>query len=264
MSLLQSIVRHKKEEIAFRKTQVSISHLMSQSQFERGCHSLTEALTRADMPGVIAEFKRKSPSLPELNPNGSCEAICKGYQTAGAAAVSILTDHAYFGGADEDVLSVHPQLDIPILRKEFIIDPYQVVESKSIGADVILLIASILSRDEAQSLANIASECGLEVILEIHSREEIGHWHESMHCIGVNNRNLSTFTTDVGLSRQLFPFLPSDSIKIAESGLHSPSVVRDLFEQGYKGFLMGEYFLKQSSPQQALSTFLLNVNASVC
>ena len=264
MSVLHSIVEHKKAEVALRKTQVPVSKLTNHAGFQRESISLTQALTDTTKPGILAEFKRKSPSLPNLNPSGDCGNTCAGYQAAGAAAVSILTDHEFFGGSDVDVSEGRENLHIPILRKEFIIDPYQVVEAKSSGADVILLIAAILSRDEARSLAKVAAECGLQVILEIHTKEEIGHWHESMHCIGVNNRNLSNFTTDVGLSHQLFQFLPTDAVKISESGLHSASIVGDLYTQGYRGFLMGEYFLKQLSPQEALSTFLHEVNAKIC
>jgi indole-3-glycerol phosphate synthase len=207
--------------------------------------------------GIIAEHKRRSPSRAVINQKIALPEVVAGYEQAGAGALSVLTDSTYFGGSLEDLLLARACTDLPILRKEFILDPYQVVEARAYGADAILLIAALLDRPAIEALSGLARELGLEVLLEVHSAEELEQaWVPGLDMIGVNNRNLKTFEVSLDTSRQLAPLIPDSALRISESGLGEAAQLRELKTLGYGGFLMGESFMKQPSPGEALKLFL--------
>lgn len=209
--------------------------------------------------GIIAEFKRKSPSKGWFNPDARADIIPQSYALAGASALSILTDSPYFGGNTDDLQQARATTDCPILRKDFIIDEYQILESRLIGADAILLIAAALDLKTCIAFTRLAHELGLEVLLEIHSENELDYISCSPDMTGVNNRHLGTFHTDVASSFALAERLPSDMVKVSESGISSPSTVRSLREAGYRGFLIGETFMRTPSPADTLSTFIQSI-----
>lgn len=218
-------------------------------------HSLTSALNKS-ATGIISEFKRKSPSLGWIKEEAQPEDIIPGYTANGASALSILTNDPYFGGKPEFVTRARSLADIPILRKDFIIDEYQVFESRKIGADVILLIAACLSKEECQLLARRAKELDLEVLLEVHEERELDYICDGVSAVGVNNRNLHTFKTDITTSFQLERLIPDEFTKISESGLHHAEDIRLLRSAGFRGFLMGERFMKSDNPAKALGELI--------
>jgi len=256
MDILNTIVNRKREEVAFRKSKVKESTLTKSEGFGKIYHSLSEYIKHPEKSGIIAEFKRRSPSKPNINLNADVMQVTSGYTSAGASALSVLTDVDFFGGKDADLQFVRSVNDIPILRKDFVIDPYQIIEAKSLGADAILLIAEILTKNEINELSKIAGECGLEVLMEIHTADQIPKYHERIRNIGVNNRNLKTFKTDIQYSRDIFPQLPAEAVKVSESGLDDPEIVASLMRYGYQGFLIGEYFMKTNDPGQTCKSFI--------
>jgi indole-3-glycerol phosphate synthase len=218
-------------------------------------------LRREDKSGIIAEFKRKSPSKGIINNSSTVEKTSIGYMQAGASGLSILTDTEFFGGKNEDLLEARKFNFCPILRKDFVIDEYQIIEAKSIGADCILLIAAILTPEKTQQLAQFAKKLGLEVLLEVHDATEIANFVCSeIDIVGVNNRNLKTFETSIGLSKELADKIPSQFLKISESGLSNPADVAELKTYGYEGFLLGEHFMRQSKPELACKQFIEKLN----
>lgn len=258
MSILADIVAAKQKEVEERKGFYPTRLLEQSIFFPTRPLSLRKYLMRADLCPLVAEFKRKSPSKGMINAYAPVERTTIGYMQAGAAALSILTDKTFFGGTNEDLMTARKYNLCPILRKDFILDEYQVVESKSIGADVILLIASILDIDRVRRLTALAHELGMEVLLEIHNEEE---YHAHSECeadvIGVNNRNLRTFEVSIGVSQALAQVIDKGRIKISESGLSSPATLVELQkEYGYNGFLMGENFMKHSRPEMAARSFV--------
>ncbi|MEO7044211.1 MAG: indole-3-glycerol phosphate synthase TrpC [Ferruginibacter sp.] len=255
MNILDKIIEYKKEEIAVRKTLTPEEELKDSEYFERTPLSLCESLLQKNATSIISEFKRKSPSKGFINADANIVEVTKAYTQNGASGLSILTDQHFFGGTSEDLLSARFN-NIPILRKEFIIDPYQVISSKAMGADVILLIAACLSINEVKDLAAFAKELKLEVLLELHDEDEIGHICPDVDMIGINNRNLKTFEVDINRSIALSKLLPADKIKIAESGIDASATVLKFKEAGYKGFLMGEAFMKNKQPGEALKNFV--------
>jgi indole-3-glycerol phosphate synthase len=198
--------------------------------------------------GIIAEFKRKSPSKGWIHEDADVVEVASGYCDAGAAGISILTDTPWFGGVVQDVLAARPHVSCPVLRKDFIIDEYQLFEAKSMGADVILLIAAALTVDECEKLAFKAKALDLEVLLEVHNKEELGHCNDAVDMVGVNNRNLKTFEVSTAVSFELAPLIPDKFVKVSESGLSDTATLRELMAVGYQGFLMGETFMKHSDP----------------
>ena len=202
--------------------------------------------------GIIAEFKRKSPSKGWIHEDADVVEITSAYCEAGAAGLSILTDTPWFGGVLQDVISARPHVSCPVLRKDFVIDEYQLYEAKAMGADVILLIAAALTIDECKQLAYKAKELDLEVLLEVHNQEELGHCNEAVDMVGVNNRNLKTFEVTTAVSFELAPLIPDRFVKISESGLSDPATLRELMDVGFQGFLMGETFMKQPDPAEEL------------
>ena len=210
--------------------------------------------------GIIAEHKRRSPSKDIINNNHSVEDVVLGYQNAGACGISVLTDGKYFGGSLDDLLLAKAAINIPLLRKEFIIDEYQILESKAHGADVILLIASVLTRQEIKNLSEFGQSLGLEILLEVHNLEELEKSIlPSLDLIGVNNRNLKTFEVNLDYSKQLASKIPDEFVKISESGISSAEVVKELQQFGYQGFLMGEHFMKTKNPGEAAANFIKQV-----
>lgn len=261
MNILDTIVKRKKEEIAERKANTSVSVLEQRIAFSRPCHSLSGFITDPNKSGIIAEFKKKSPSRPNINLDANAVKITSGYERAGASACSILTDIDFFGGSDFDLVSAREVLHIPVLRKDFVVDPYQIIEAKSLGADAILLIAEILTKQEIEDLSSVAVSLGLEVLMEIHTGEQLEKYHDNIRNIGVNNRNLKTFTTDIQYSIELYPHLPSDTVKVSESGISDANIVVELMKVGYQGFLIGENFMKTADPGQSAADFVAAIKS---
>ena len=250
MNILDTIIAHKKKEVAALKKEQPVKELEKSGFFSAPCLSLKAALLKEEGPGIIAEFKRRSPSKGILNNRVTVEQMTKMYAEHGAAGLSVLTDPSFFGGSLEDLQAARQQR-IPILRKEFIIDEYQVVEARAYGADCILLIAACLSPFEVKQLARKARELGMEVLLELHDSSELGHLCAETDMAGVNNRNLKTFEVDLQHSVKLAEKIGNDWIKVAESGIHDASAVRYLKASGFRGFLIGEHFMKQEDPEKA-------------
>lgn len=259
-NILQEIAAHKRKEVATRKETIPVKLLQQSPHYSAPTLSLSQYLARADKSGVIAEFKRKSPSIPNLHLYAEAEQITIGYMRAGASALSVLTDQFYFGGNLEDLKTARKFNFCPILRKDFMLDPYQIHEARSAGADAILLIASLLSAKEAQDLADLANELGMEVLLEVHNEEEIGHWSENMQLIGVNNRNLKTFETRIEHSIELHAKLPSAALKVSESGIKTPADASRLLEAGFDGLLIGGQFMEHAHPEKACLKFIKELN----
>ena len=257
MSILEKIIAAKQIEVATRKAQISIANLTSGQLFETKCYSLVQSLQATGSSGVIAEFKRKSPSKGLFSASAKSSVICPGYQKAGAAGISILTDHEFFGGELADIEEARPLVSLPILRKDFVIDEYQIIEAKGIGADVVLLIAAALSVQACQRLSLFAKSLGLEVLLEVHNKEELFDFvNDEVDLLGVNNRNLKTFETNIELSKELADLIPAKFAKVAESGLNSVQQVKELRDYGYCGFLIGETFMKESDPAKQCADFI--------
>ena len=259
MDILEEIVVHKRIEVAEQKEQTparklyaEVERIMSEGITKR---SLSQALTEDDF-GIIAEFKRKSPSKGWIKEDGKPEIIPPSYEQAGAAALSILTDEKYFGGSLDFIRKARPLVNRPILRKDFIIDEYQLFQARHIGADAVLLIAADLNKQEVRSLTATAHELGLEVLLELHSEHELDYAEIPVDAIGVNNRNLGTFVTDVQNSFRMAVRLPQDKVLVSESGISNPDTIKLLREAGYRGFLIGETFMKTDIPGQTLKNFI--------
>jgi len=256
MNILETIIEQKKREIAVKKQSVDIDFLKSlNTDFDRKGLSLKEKLLSGE-PNIIAEFKRKSPSKGWMNKDIPLSEVVTAYEEYGAAAISVLTDKEFFGGDLEELKVARSETDIPLLRKDFMIDEFQLYEAKSYGADIILLIAACLSKEEVKRLAKKAKALRLEVLLEIHSKEEIGHICDDVDIIGVNNRNLETFITDIKTSVDLIEFLPADKPVISESGISDVDTIITLHDIGFKGFLIGETFMKEQQPAIAFADFM--------
>lgn len=244
MNILDEIISHKRKEVASAKANTSVKTLESSGYFNRVCYTIVEAIQNNNSPSIIAEFKRKSPSRSEINLQADVLDTCLKYQALGATALSVLTDKKYFSGSNDDITTIRDEIHLPILRKEFIIDDYQIIEAKSLGADFILLIAECLSGNEVKSLARTAHDLGLQVLLEMHSKDQIDKINDDIDLIGVNNRNLETFETNIQTSIEMIKVLPKDRINISESGISNADEISILHTLGYKGFLIGETLMK--------------------
>ena len=255
MNILDKIVAQKRVEVAERKALRSVATLEKEAWFTRPTLSLVSSLVHPQRTGIIAEFKRKSPSKGVINANAGVTEVTGAYTRYGASGLSVLTDEPFFGGRSEDLVAAR-QNNIPILRKDFMIDEYQVVEARSIGADVILLIAACLSPAEVKQLAAFAKSLQLEVLLEIHDETELGHICEEIDLVGVNNRNLKTFEVDINTSLRLITQMPAHKPGVAESGISDAGTIKILREAGFKGFLIGENFMKQPDPSIAFADFV--------
>ncbi|MBQ8442163.1 MAG: indole-3-glycerol phosphate synthase TrpC [Bacteroides sp.] len=253
--ILEEIIAHKRIEIARQKEAIGMKQLIDRCDLSAPSVSMRASLD-ASPTGIIAEFKRRSPSKGWIKDEGDASLIPKGYEQAGAAALSILTDEAFFGGTLKDIQVARPLVSLPILRKDFIIDEYQLYQAKAVGANAVLLIAACLSVGACKTLAAKAHDLGLEVLLEIHREQELDYIGPHIDMVGVNNRNLGTFHTDVANSFQLIGRLPKELLKVSESGISEPSTIRALREVGYRGFLIGETFMKTEQPENTLNEFI--------
>lgn len=259
MNILEQIVFDKRKEVDLRKWIIPISQLERSVLFEKPSISLVEKLKQSPS-GIIAEHKRRSPSKAVINQKLNVFDVAKGYENAGACGMSILTDGKYFGGSLDDLLLARSSCQLPLLRKEFIIDAYQIIEAKAYGADVILLIAAMLSKKEIKAFSELAKSLKLEVLLEIHNEAELNKSvMPSLDMIGVNNRNLKTFEVSLETSKHLSGLIPNDFLKISESGISTIEAIKELQPYGYKGFLIGENFMKTENPGESASAFIKNL-----
>jgi indole-3-glycerol phosphate synthase len=257
MNILDTIIEHKRKEVAERKELYPVKFLEQSIYFATTPVSMKKYIQREDLSGIIAEIKRKSPSKGVINAYISVERTSIGYMQAGASALSVLTDKQFFGGSNDDLTTARKYNFCPILRKDFTIDEYQIVEAKSIGADAILLIAAVLDPAQLKSLASFAHRLGLEVLLEVHNEEELKKSLDAgADLIGVNNRDLKTFQLSIEVSKRLANAIPSDVVKVSESGIESVEAILDLKTYGYEGFLMGQNFMQHSRPEAAAMEFI--------
>ena len=256
-NILNRIVAKKRLEIEADRYKHPIVRLEESEIFFRECYSFREFILNPTLTGVIAEFKRQSPSKGIINNTVSVKQATNGYVAAGASALSILTDRSFFGGRKRDLVKARRENKIPVLRKEFMLDEYQVIEAKALGADIILLIAAILSPQEIQKLAKLAKSLGMNILLEVHNREELDRsLCTELDAVGVNNRNLADFSLSVQHSYDLVEHIPNEFLKISESGLSDPQTITELRSAGFNGFLIGENFMKQKDPGMAMHEFV--------
>ena len=255
MNILDKIVAYKKEEVKIQQAKVSVEELKQTELFARKTLSLREFLLDETKTGIIAEFKRKSPSKGVINGNADVVKVTNAYSRFGASGLSVLTDENFFGGSKEDLIKARVN-NTPVLRKDFMIDAYQFYEAKAIGADVILLIAACLTQTQVKEFAALSKVLGLEVLLEIHNEDELAHICDDVDFVGVNNRNLKTFEVDISTSLQLFPHIPKDKLAISESGISNVDTIVMLKQAGFKGFLIGENFMKEDDPGAAFEKFV--------
>lgn len=257
MTILDEINKHKRTEVAEAKSRVSVEELKQSPYFNRKANSLKAALLAERASGVIAEFKTQSPSKGVINAEAEASEVTSKYVAAGASGLSVLTDDRFFGGSFENLASARwANKNTPILRKDFMLDPYQIYEAKAHGADVILLIAESLSKNQLLELTETAKEIGLEVLVEVHSEEELEKLNPLVDLVGVNNRNLKTFEVDVQTSVRLSKLIPDQFVKISESGISDPESIAALRAAGFKGFLIGETFMRTSDPGKACEEFI--------
>jgi indole-3-glycerol phosphate synthase len=256
MTILDHIIIDKIKEVELRKKAFPTSYWEQSPMFDRKGISLSQRL-QVSPSGIIAEHKRRSPSRDNINSSLSVHNVALGYEKAGVCGMSVLTDQKYFGGSLEDLTAARAVCQLPLLRKEFIIDPYQLIEAKAHGADVILLIAAVLDRTQIKQLSETAQSLDLEVLLEVHNREELDKAiMPSLDMLGVNNRNLKTFEVSLETSKQLAEHIPGDFVKVSESGISSTAAIQSLKPFGYQGFLIGENFMKTNTPGIAAAEFI--------
>ena len=254
-NILDVIIGHKKIEVARAKEITSLATLQQSENFNRQTISMRQFLLDESKTGIIAEFKRKSPSKGVINATATVEAVTAAYTKFGASALSVLTDEQFFGGSVEDLKKARTN-HIPILRKDFMIDAYQIAEAKAMGADVILLIAACLTPLQVKELAAYATSLQLEVLLEIHTEQELQHICDETSIVGINNRDLKTFKVDINRSIELSKKIPGNKLRIAESGINDIETIRIFKNEGYHGFLIGENFMKQPDPTVAFAQFV--------
>jgi indole-3-glycerol phosphate synthase len=260
MNILEQIIADKRIKVAEKKQRVPVAQLEQYGHFKKSALSLKASLKDEAKTGIIAEFKRASPSKGLINGTASVAEVTGAYAAGGASGISVLTDETYFNGTLHD-LAIAVKTSIPVLRKDFMIDDYQIVEAKAYGASVILLIAACLSPAEVRSLARTARNVGLEVLLELHDETEMDHVCSEVDLVGINNRNLKTFSVDLEQSIRLAHQLDDSFLKIAESGISSVENIRYLKQRGFDGFLIGEHFMKQPEPGVAFQQFVATLNA---
>jgi indole-3-glycerol phosphate synthase len=262
LNILETIIEEKKSELKNKRSEVSISDLEKSDLFKRETLSLKKFLLDETLTGIIAEFKRRSPSKGIINGDANVAEITSAYFKNGASALSVLTDEKFFGGSSADLIKARVN-EIPILRKDFVIDEYQIAEAKSIGADAILLIAAWLSPQQVKTLARFAKSLKLEVLLELHAEEELEHICDETEIIGINNRDLKTFRVDIERSLRMAEKIPADKIKVAESGISSVENILLFKQNGFNGFLIGENFMKAEDPAIAFASFVNKLKMSL-
>ncbi len=256
MDILEKIVADKRQEVALRKQLIPISQLEQSVLFKRETYSLVKNLQKSHS-GIIAEYKRRSPSKQVINHELNVFDVAKGYEKADVCCMSVLTDGKYFGGSLDDLVLARASCNLPLLRKEFIIDTYQILEAKAYGADLILLIAAILTREEIKTFSELAKKLDLEVLLEVHNDVELEKSiMPSLDMIGVNNRNLKTFEVSIETSKALSSLIPDNFLKVSESGISSVEAIKELKPYGYQGFLIGENFMKTDNPGESATNFI--------
>lgn len=259
--ILKKITDRTTADLKIRKERIPLANLRSMPLYSRETISFHDAIKNGS--GIVAEHKRQSPSKGSFKCPATLRQVVKGYETAGASAISCLTDEPFFGGTLQDLQDARGFVEIPILRKDFMVDPYQIHEARAYGADAILLIAACLNDKELETLSQEAINLDLEILFEVHDLEELNRvkqvvagYKTHQYVIGVNNRDLKKFKTDIKISRDLLPHFPKKALAISESGISDPEVVRDLQDLGYKGFLIGENFMKTTDPGRSCSKFI--------
>ncbi|MGB3774308.1 MAG: indole-3-glycerol phosphate synthase TrpC [Leeuwenhoekiella sp.] len=256
MNILDKIVADKRREVDLKKQLIPLSQLEKSVLFDQKSHSLASLLRKSNT-GIIAEHKRRSPSKSVINKELNVQDVAQGYEKAGVCGMSVLTDGKYFGGSLDDLLLARASTRFPLLRKEFIIDEYQIIEAKAHGADVILLIAAVLEKKEIKGFSELAKKLGMDVLLEVHNLPELEKSiMPSLDMLGVNNRNLKTFEVSLDISKQLSEKIPLDFVKVSESGISSIDAIKELRPYGYKGFLIGENFMKTDDPGTSAKHFI--------
>ncbi len=256
MTILDKIVAHKKIEVERLKIEIPVQVLKKTAFFNRAPISLKKSLLDENRSGIIAEFKRKSPSIGIINNSVKVEEVISQYEEAGVSGISVLTDLEFFNGKNKDIEIVRKAVNVPILRKDFTIDEYQLIEAKSIGADAILLIAAVLSKEKIKKLASQAKNLGLEILFEVHGKKELEKLNDLIDVVGVNNRNLKTFEVSINTSINLSNIIPDRFVKISESGISNPENIKILKNAGYQGFLIGESFMKNKNPGRSCKEFI--------
>ena len=260
MNILDKIVAYKKEQVIERKELYPQKLLEKSLYYSTPAVSLKEYLAREDKSGIIAEFKRKSPSKGMINAYAKVEDTSISYMQAGASALSVLTDDHFFGGSNKDLQTARKFNFCPILRKDFVVDEYQIYEARSIGADAILLIAEILDESQIKQFTALAKSLGLEVLCEVHSKPQLDKLNDAIDLVGINNRNLDTFDVDIKTSFSLIEHIPADMMKVSESGINNPEIVFQLKKVGFNGFLIGEYFMQSAHPGRKCKKFVNEIN----
>jgi indole-3-glycerol phosphate synthase len=260
ITILDRIVARKRIEVQAAKNKTSYTKLEEAEFFNRHPYAFRDFLLDPSRSGIIAEFKRKSPSKGIINDQVKVKTVTQAYAEAGASALSVLTDRAFFMGKKTDLIQARKANQIPVLRKDFMIDEYQIIEAKALGADIILLIAAILSPQEIKKMAALAKSLGLNVLLEVHNLEELERSLDpQLDAIGVNNRNLADFSVSVDTSFNLIKSIPAEFLKISESAISNPATIRQLKEAGFNGFLIGENFMKEADPGAAMQAFVKEI-----
>jgi len=256
MTILDKIIAYKHKEVAVKKASFPISLLEQSIFFSRTTNSLAKALRESDT-GIIAEHKRRSPSKSVINETVLVQDVAMGYESAGVSGMSVLTDTNFFGGSIEDLLLARDVVSFPLLRKEFIVDSYQIIEAKAYGADAILLIAASLTSEQLINFSALAKSLDLDVLLEVHNREELEKSIlPTVDMLGVNNRNLKTFEVNIGTSKELSVSIPSEFVRVSESGISSIETIIELRDYGFNGFLIGENFMKTANPGKSAMAFI--------
>ncbi|MEP6513418.1 MAG: indole-3-glycerol phosphate synthase TrpC [Parafilimonas sp.] len=263
MNILEQIISDKKKEIELKKRIIPVNAWKQMPFYTDEKISLENSLLEEGSTGIIAEFKRKSPSKGVINDKAELTQVVSAYNIHGAAGISVLTDEKYFGGLNDDLLLAREIVSVPLLRKDFIIDEYQLYEASAVGADVILLIAACLTKEQVKQFALKAKQLGLEVLLEIHNEKELEYISDEVDLVGVNNRNLKTFETDINTSLQLIDKIPKNKVAISESGISDADAIITLRKAGFKGFLIGESFMKQNNPGNAFQQFAKQLKKSL-
>ncbi len=259
--ILEDIIAHKIAEVSEARSKVSITRLEESELFDRECYKLKDFIANPQRTGIIAEFKRASPSKGTINADADVSVVTRQYAEGGASALSVLTDNKFFGGSMRDLMEARAANDIPILRKDFMIDEYQIIEARAIGADVILLIASVLSPDRVRALSALSKNLGLSVLLEVHNLQELEEsLCDTVDAVGVNNRNLSNFSVSVDRSYELVKSIPASFVRVSESGISNVETIKGLKDAGYNGFLIGENFMKEPFPGKAMQTFVAELS----
>lgn len=263
MSILKEIVANKQQEVSQRKRAVSMLELESMPNFTRECLSFKEHLSNPDKLGIIAEFKRRSPSKGIINANADIKDVTAGYQAGGASAISVLTEIGYFNGSDVDLTEAKSVTSIPIIRKDFVVDIFQIAESKALGADAILLIAEVLEKEQLSEYLAYAHEIGLQALIEVHGESDLIKLPSAAQIVGINNRNLNTFDVNLSHSANVLNLLPKDVVKVAESGITSVEDYLTLKQIGFDAFLIGEFFMRNQAPGEACLNFTNAIRGAI-